>query len=232
MKQKLKILFAYFRSISQSVQTTILLDRDRIEEWDGRFITSEFSYISTTDSIEKIIEELVYIYFSDFRRYLDFDIDEYWYLQININPKEKTLTFTSSCKEEEEEEFRKDYDYTDLDSERQGNIDYLYSEFPDTVKIEFEGYGRWSDGEITGLYVDGKIKKITGDYDDALWNLGNYFMTKLNGSWWNDEAGAKFDITIWTDDIFVRGNTFNQDYKDTGMRIKVTPDNVKEMDEE
>ena len=232
MKNKLKILFAYFRSISQSVQTTILLDRDRIEDWDGKFMTSEFNYISATDSIEKIIEELVNIYYSDIRRYLDFDIDEYWYLQIDINPKEKILTFTSSCKEEEEEQFRRDYDYTDLDSERQEKIDYLYSEFPDTVKIEFEGYGRWGDGEIYRLYVDGKLTKITGDYDDALWNLGNYFMTKLNGSWWNDDAGANFDITIWADDIFVRGNTFNQDYKDTGMRIKVTPDNVKEMDEE
>ena len=232
MKNKLKILFAYFRSISQSVQTSILLDRDTIEEWDGKFSTSEGNYFSTTSSIEKIIEELIEIYYGDFRSYLDFDIDEYWYLYIDINPKEKILTFTASGKEETEDPFRKDYEYTDLDEERQGNIDYLYSEFADTAKIQFDGYGRWGEGEIYEFYVDGKQKKITSDYDDALWNIANYFMTKLNGRWWNDEGGANFSITIWGDDIFVRGNTFIQEYEDTGMRIKVTPDNVEENDEE
>ena len=232
MKNKLKILFAYFRGISQSVQTSILLDRHIIEEWDGKFSTSEGNYVSTTSSIEKIIEDLIEIYYSDFRSYLDFDIDEYWYLYIDIDPKEKILTFTASGKEETQDSFRKDYEYTDLDEERQGNIDYLYSEFPDTAKIQFDGYGRYSDGQIYEFYVDGKQKKITSDYDDALWNIANYFMTKLNGRWWNDEGGADFSITIWGDDIFVRGNTFTQEYQDTGMRIKVTPDNVEENDEE
>ncbi len=57
-------------------------------------------------------------------------------------------------------------------------------------------------------------------------------MTEMDGRWWNDEAGANFSITIWGDDIFVRGNTFIQEYEDTGMKIKVTPDNVLENDEE
>ena len=108
----------------------------------------------------------------------------------------------------------------------------MYSEFPDTAKIQFDGYGRWGNGEVYEFYVDGKQKKITSDYDDALWNIANYFMTKINGNWWYDETGADFSITIWGDDIFVRGNTFTQEYQDTGMRIKVTPDNVEENDEE
>ena len=230
MKNKLKILFAYFRGASDNVETTILLDRSNVEDWDGKFRPSEGGQIPLTTSIENIIYELVQIYYDEIRGYLDFDIDEYWYLYIDINPKEKILTFTASCKEETEDSFRKDYEYTDLDEERQGKIDYLYSEFPDTAKIQFDGYGRWGDGEIYEFYVDGKQKKITSDYDDALWNIANYFMTKLNGSWWNDEAGANFSITIWGDDIFVRGNTFIQEYEDTGMRIKVTPDNVEEND--
>lgn len=232
MKNKLKILFAYFRGASDNVETTILLDRSNVEDWDGKFRPSEGGQIPLTTSIENIIYELVQIYYDEIRGYLDFDIDEYWYLQINIYPKEKILTFTASCKEETEDSFRKDYEYTDLDEERQGKIDYLYSEFPDTAKIQFDGYGRWSDGEIYEFYVDRKQTKITSDYDDVLWNIANYFMTKLNGSWWNDEAGANFSITIWGDDIFVRGNTFTQEYQDTGMRIKVTPDNVEENDEE
>ena len=232
MKNKLKILFAYFRGASDNVETTILLDRSNVEDWDGKFRPSEGGQIPLTTSIENIIYELVQIYYDEIRGYLDFDIDEYWYLYIDINPKEKILTFTASGKEETEDPFRKDYEYTDLDEERQGNIDYLYSEFADTAKIQFDGYGRYGDGQIYEFYVDGKQKKITSDYDDALWNIANYFMTKLNGSWWNDEAGANFSITIWGDDIFVRGNTFIQEYEDTGMRIKVTPDNVEENDEE
>lgn len=232
MKNKLKILFAYFRGVSDNVETTILLDRSNVEDWDSKFRPSEGGQIHSTTSIENIIYELIQIYYDEIRGYLDFDIDEYWYLQINIYPKEKTLVFTASCKEETSTPFRKDYEYTDLDEERQGNIDYLYSEFPDTAKIEYEGYGRWSDGYIYDFYVDGKQKKITSDYDDVLWNIANYFMTKMDGRWWNAEAGADFSITIWGDDIFVRGNTFTQEYQDTGMKIKVTPDNVLENDEE
>ena len=232
MKNKLKILFAYFRRVSDNVETTILLDRSNVEDWDGKFRPSEGGQIPLTTSIENIIYELVQIYYDEIRGYLDFDIDEYWYLQINIYPKEKTLVFTASHKEETSTPFRIDYEYTDLDEERQGNIDFLYSEFPDTAKIEFQGYGRWSDGDIYELYVDGKQKKITSDYDDVLWNIANYFMTEMDGRWWNAEAGANFSITIWGDDIFVRGNTFIQEYEDTGMKIKVTPDNVEENDEE
>ena len=232
MKNKLKILFAYFRSISQSVQTTILLDRDAIEQWDGKFSTSEGNYVSTTSSIEKIIEELIEIYYHTIRGYLNFDQDEYWHLEINVFPNKKTLIFTASCKEEQEIRFTRDYEYTQLDEERQGLVDYLYSEFSDNAKIEFEGYGRWDDGSVYEFYVDGKPKKNTEDYDDTLWNIANYFMTKINGNWWNDGPGASYDITIWGDDIFVRGLKYEQEYEDTGMRIEITPDNVLENDEE
>lgn len=232
MKNKLKILFAYFRGISNFVETTLMCDRSNIEDWDGRFITSEGNYVRSTASIENIIYELFQVYYDEIRGYLNFDIDEYWNLNIEIDSKEKVLIFRASCKEETSNPFRRDYEYTDLDEERQGNIDFLYSEFPDTAKIEYQGYGRWSDGDIYEFYVDGKKVKITSDYDDALWNIGNYFMKKINGNWWNDEAGASFDITIWGDDIFVRGNSYTQEYEDTGMAIEVTPDNVLENDDE
>lgn len=231
MKNKLKILFAYFRGISDHVETTILLDTSNVEDWDGKFITTEHKHITLVGSIENIIYELIQIYYDEIRGYLDFDIDEYWYLQIDIYPKEKTLVFTASHKEETSTPFRIDYEYTDLDTERQGNIDFLYSEFPDTAKIEFQGYGRWSDGEVYEFYVDGRQVKITSDYDDVLWGIANYIMTEMDGRWWNQEAGADFSITIWGDDIFVRGKTYIQEYEDTGMKIKVTPDNVLENDE-
>lgn len=231
MKQKLRILLAYFRGISDHVKTTILLDRSNIEDWDGKFQTIEGKYIRIVGSIENIIYELFQIYYDEIRGYLNFDVDEYWYLQINIYPKEKTLVFTASCKEETTNSFEINYEYSNLDDERQGNIDFLYSEFPDTAKIEFYGYGRWSDGEILHFYIDGRKVKITEDYDDVLWGIANYFMTKINGNWWNDEAGSDFHIIIWGDDVFVDGENYTLEYEDTGMKIKVTPDNVLENDE-
>jgi hypothetical protein len=231
MKQKLKILFAQFRGVSQSLETTILMDRDRIEDWDQIFVTYEGSSLSMTTSIENILKELIDLYYSQIRGYLNFDIDEYWYLQIDINPSKKTLVFTATCKEEQEIRFTRDYEYTDLDSERQGLVDYLYSEFPDSAKIEFEGYGRWDDSSVSEFYVDGMRKRNIEDYDE-LWDIANYFMSKINGTWWNSDAGASYDITIWGDDIFVRGYKYEQEYEDTGMTIKVTPDDVLENDEE
>lgn len=228
MKQKLKILFAYFKSFkTQSLHTTILLDRDKIEDWDGKYMTDENKLITPVGSMEKIIEELIEVYYDVFRGYLTFEYDEYWHLYVNIYPNEQKIQFTASCKEETASSFERDYEYSNLDDGIQGNIDFLYSEFPDTAKIEFYGYGRWSDGEILHFYIDDRQVKITSDYDDALWSIANYFMTKINGRFWNDEAGADFHIIIWGDDIFVNGETFTQEYEDTGMLIEVTPDKVE-----
>jgi len=233
MKNKLKILFAYFRNLSDSIHTNILLDREYIEDWDGgKFRTSDGNYFTPPESIIKIIEELIAIYYHEFKRYVNFEYDEYWYLYVTIEPKSKILIFNASSKEEISERFRREYEYQGLDEERRDIIDYLYSEFPDTAKINFEGYGRWGDGEVYELHVDGKQKNINGDLEDKFWNLAYYFMSKINGSWWNDGPGGYFDITIWNDDIFVSGNFFEHEYQDTGMSIEVTPDNVEENDKE
>lgn len=232
MKQKLKILFAYFKSFkTQSLRTTILLDRHKIEDWDGKYMTDENKLITPVGSMEKIIQELIEVYYDIFRGYLTFEYDEYWHLYVNIYPNEQKIEFTASCKEETASSFERDYEYSNLDDGIQGNIDFLYSEFPDTAKIEFYGYGRWSDGEILHFYIDDRQVKITSDYDDALWNIANYFMTKMDGRFWNDEAGADFHIIIWGDDIFVNGETFTQEYEDTGMLIEVTPDKVEEFED-
>jgi len=227
IEQKLKLLFGYFMGFKTvSAKTTILLDRSYIEDWDGKFVLSSSKVITPVSSIEKIIEELIEIYYSEFRRYINFEYDDYWYLYITIYPKEKELIFEARCKEEEEEPFNEDYNYENLDEERQEIIDYLYSEFSDFAKINFSIWGRWGDGEVFGLNLNSKEKKINGELDDKLWNFGNYCMKKIRGKFWNDEAGANVDITIWGDDIFVKGKFFKQDYEDTGMLIRVTPDNI------
>lgn len=226
MKQKLKILFAQFRGVSQSLETTILLDRYRIEDWDKRFVTNTGNYFSMTVSIENILEELIELYYPIIVEYLDFDIDEYWYLEINIFPEKKTLIFTASCKKEEYIPFSRDYEYIQLDDERKIIVDTLYSEFSDNTKIEFQGYGRYSDGEIFNIEVNNRPITKTYELDETLWSLVNYFMTKIDGTWWNDGPGTNYNITIWGDDIFVKGHTITEEFNDTGMVIRVTPDNL------
>lgn len=226
MKQKLKILFAQFRGVSQSLGTTILLDRYKIEDWNKSFVTNTGNYFSMTTSIENILEELIELYYPIIVEYLDFDIDEYWYLEINIFPEKKTLIFTASCKEEVYIPFSKDYEYIQLDDERKILVDTLYSEFSDNTKIEFQGYGRYGDGETFNIEVNNRPISKTYELDDALWSLVNYFMTKINGNWWNDGPGANYNITIWGDDIFVKGHEITEEFNDTGMVIRVTPDNL------
>ena len=232
MKNNLKYLFAFLRSFkSDVIQTTILMDRNYIEEWDKNFQTSNGKNVKLIKPIIEIIEELIEIYYDEIRGYLNFDYDEYWHLSVNIYPNEQKIQFTASCKEETASSFERDYEYSNLDDGIPdgipGNIDFLYSEFPDTAKIEFYGYGRWGDGYIYDFYVDGRQVKITSDYDDVLWNIANYFMTKIHGRGWNEEAGADFHIIIWGDDIFVNGETFTQEHEDTGMLIEVTLDSFE-----
>ena len=234
MKQKLKLLFAYFRSFkTNSLQTVITLDRSNIEDWDGLFKTTEGKQIEPVGSIEKIIEELIEIYYyNKFLKYLNFDYDEYWNLSIDINPNEQKLLFTATCKEQTETPFEEDFEYRLLPLERQNNIDYLYSEFADGTKIDFKGWGRWGDGNITELDVEGRTLEVTGDVEITLWDITYYFMSEISSKYWNDGPGGDFDITIWGDDIFVKGINYEQEYEDTGMNIEVTPDNVLENEDD
>ena len=88
MKNKLKMLFAYFRALKdKNVFTHLTLDRDYIEEWGESFQVND-KYIKPAGSIIKIIEELIKLYYYDFTRYNDYSVDEYWYLEIHIFPFE------------------------------------------------------------------------------------------------------------------------------------------------
>ena len=100
MKNKLKMLFAYFRAFKdKNVFTHLTLDRNYIEDW-GRDFQVNGKYIKSIGSITNIIEELVKLYEDEFYRYNDYSVDEYWYLEIHIHPFENRLIFTSECKVE------------------------------------------------------------------------------------------------------------------------------------
>lgn len=237
MKQKLKLLFAFLRGLKVDfANTTIYMDRRTIDDWGGKFETvnrndKRIKNLILPSNIEKIIDDLIEYYMDDFYRDLDLSYDDYWNLYVEIHPFQNRVTFESLHKQQQELPFERDYEYKSLDVERQGVVDFLYSEFEDGTKIEFEGNGAWGDGDIYRLYVNGS-RTIYTEYEEALWNITNYFMSKIVGNWWNDGPGASYDITIWGDDIFVKGKSYEQDYENTGMLIEVRPDNFEKIDEE
>ena len=227
MKNKLKMLFAYFRVFKdKNIFTHLALDRDYIEDWDEKFQVNG-KYIKPVGSVIKIIEELIQLYYDDFYRYNDYSVDEYWYLEIHIHPFENKLIFTSECKVEKAKRNKKRYDFKDLRQENKDFINKIYEENEGLTKFEIEFTGRWDDGEIDSVYFDGR--RYDFDDDDGFWGLVVDLMHKAEGGpYWNEGPGAEGDLLVWDSVMFLDYTKYDEEYEDTGMRIEVTPDNVKE----
>lgn len=232
MKNKLRLLFGVLRGFGyEKLETLIIMDRDNIEDWRGKFSVGGVNDFNIPSFIEKILKELIDSLWYEFRKYIDLDIDEYWTLYIDIYPKENRLVFSGTHKEETMDDFQRTFTYSELKKETQEGIDYLYSEYSDTAKFDFEMYGRWGDGDVYKFEVDGRITKITGKLDDVLWSIGNGLISKITGSrYWNDDAGADLDCRIWGDDIITSGAIKKHEYVDSGINLEITPDNVENFD--
>jgi hypothetical protein len=227
MKNKLKMLFAYFRAFKdKNIFTHLTLDRDYIEDW-GETFTINDKRATPAGSITKIIEDLIKLYYDEFYRYNDYDVDEYWYLEIHIKPFENKLIFTSECKVEKKTRNKKQYDFKDLNQESKDFINKIYEENEGLTKFEIEFTGRWDDGEIDLVYFDNRRHYF--DDDDGFWGLVVDLMHKAEGGpYWNEGPGASGDLVVWDSVMFLDYIKFDEEYEDTGMRIEVTPDNVKE----
>lgn len=231
MKEKLKILFGVLRGTGyEMIETRMAMDRYYIEDWNHKFSVGNQIEFEIPSFVEKILGELINYLYSDFRKYLDLEIDEWWYLYIDIYPKENRLVFQGSHKVEFLNDFEKRFNYDEMNKEVQDNIDYLYSEYSDTAHFDFEMYGRWGDGEVYKFKVDNRNIKITAELDEKLWQIGNSIMKEIDGTWWNDEAGADLDCRIWGDDILAKGYIKRQEYEDSGMYFEVTLDNIENFD--
>jgi len=226
MKNKLKMLFAYFRGLKdKNVHTHLTLDREDIEDWDRKFYVNG-KYITPAGSIIKIIEELIELYYDEFYRYNDYDIDTYWYLEIHIYPFENRLVFTSECKVEKTTRNKTRYDFIDLTQENKDFVNKVYEENEGLTKFQIEFTGRWGDGDINYVYFDNKRHHF--DDDVEFWGLINDLMVQSEGRWWNESTGAEGDLVVWDSVMFLDYIKYEEEYEDTGMRIEVTPDNVKE----
>jgi len=230
MKQRLKLFFAFLRGLKgHFVDTSIVMDRKQIEDWDGKFdVTDEKKHTKRRplpSHFEKFIDDLIKNHMDDFYGYLNLDFDDYWYLDINIYPFENKIIFISSHKVEERESFNKIFNYGDLSQKNKETILQFYEDDEDLVKIEYEFVGRWDDGQIYGLELDGTLTRISNQMDEDLWMIVNELMKKITGNnYWNTDAGAEGHVTIWGDSIFIKGVTKDQDYESTDMEFEINLD--------
>jgi hypothetical protein len=233
MKQRLKLFFAFLRGLKgHLVDTSILIDMSSIEDWDDKFdITNEqrqTKRMKLPPNLQRFIEELIKNHMDDFYEYLDLTWDDYWYLYINIYPFENRIVFTSSHKVEERESFNKIFNYGDLSQKNKETILQFYEDDEDLAKIEYEFVGRWDDGQVYSLELDGILTRIDNQMDENLWMIVNELMKTTTGNtYWNIEAGAEGHVTVWGDTIFIKGVTKDQDYEPTDMKLEINLDTYK-----
>ena len=104
----------------------------------------------------------------------------------------------------------------------------FYEDDEDLAKIEYEFFGRWDDGQIYSLELDGILTRISNQMDEDLWMIVNELMKTTTGNtYWNIEAGAEGHVTIWGDTIFIKGVTKDQDYEPTDMKLEINLDTYK-----
>ena len=230
MKQKLKLLFAFLRGLkAHLVDASITMDRTYVEDWDDRFdVTNEqrqTKRMMLPPNLQRFIEELIKNHMDDFYEYLDLSWDEYWYLYVSIYPFENRIVFTSSHKVEERTSFNKIFSYKDLSEKNKETILKFYEDDEELAKIDYEFVGRWDDGNLWDLELDGVPIRISNQMDEDLWMIVNELMEKITGNkYWNTDAGAEGDVRIWGDSIFIKGVIKDQDYESTDMELKINLD--------
>jgi hypothetical protein len=232
MKNRLILLFELFKQIGgTSADFEITMDRSFIEDWNRtvyiNYNNSSRRNVKIPFLMVKTLEDLVKKYYDVFWDYNNYDLDEFWYLFIKINFIEKKIIFRSQCKEEIYNKFSHDFKKDDFSKIVQNYISEITNNGSDVVDFEF--LGRWDDGEIYNVNLNGKknTEFFLGD-DHVYWEICNAVMEKIVNKYWNSEQGATGEIRLWGDDIFVRGKEFLEEYQWTNLNLVVTPDNVED----
>ena len=92
--------------------------------------------------------------------------------------------------------------------------------------IEFDG--RWDDGRVNNIWIDGRAVSKEDFPRVDFWKIVNPIMKWETTTYWNSEHGYGGDITIWGDDVIGDIEEFYEEMESTKLNLVVTPDNVKE----
>lgn len=232
MKDRLKMLFAYFRGFkSQIVSTSILIDDADAEifDWDQNYFFDNDKKYTPIKPINDTIEKLIKIYYNEFTKHNTYDWDTLWSLDITISPFENKILFESECKQPNDIDIDQMFEINDMNSTRRQPVLDFQSKVEATI-IDIQFFGEFDSGEVTRLEFDNREKPINGpDWDeDDLLNVVDSIMTSFDGKYWNESGGYSGDIRIWGDDIILNCVKHELDYSPTGLKLVVTTENVKD----
>lgn len=241
MKQKVRILLAYFRGFGvDRLNTYIDFDYDRINDWNEIFEDLRGNEVKPPKSIIQIIEDLIDYKMKEFHKYNDYEWDEYWTLFINIYPKENRINFQSECRIQSEEAYKFEYNLESSEEmSRSGDEPTLPQNILDEVNKIFnkEIYEEENevifdfDGSYDEIIVDSTFE-IDGDYQRKRTNSWVDLLDKIMrwavDRWWNEGPGNSGTVKIVRNESLVINGVFkSQDYEMTDMNINVTPDSFE-----
>ena len=210
MKQKLKLLLAYFRAFKTDVlDTYINFDYNYEENWDEKFTTKEGKEITLPTKLQEIFDDIVKEYMEKFHRENNYDESEYWTLLVYVYPKQNRINFQSECEVVSEYDGQQTFSLNRKNTQLSTTTLDLVGNY-DQIDVQLDFY----------KFINDDINYI---------ELADQLMTSILDRWWSDGPGGYGTIYVEKDkSIRMEYYTKSKDHEMTDMNINVTPDNVEE----
>jgi hypothetical protein len=229
MKQKLKLLLAYFRAFKTDVlDTYINFDYNHMESWNLKFTTKEGKEIELPTKLQETFEDILKSYMQKFHRENNYDESEWWTLFVYVYPKQNRISFQSECEivteSDGQQTFSLNRKNTQLSPTTLDLVDTIFKEdLKDKDKFNFEFNGNYDQIDVNldfYIFINDDINYI---------ELTDQLMTNILGRWWTDGPGSYGTIYVEKDkSIRMEFFTKSKDHEMTEMNINVTPDNIEE----
>lgn len=228
MKQKLKLLLAYFRAFKTDVlDTYINFDYNYMESWNGKFTTKEGKEITLPTKLQEIFEDIIKEYMQKFHRENNYEESEWWTLLVYVYPKQNRINFQSECEIVTEHDGQKTFslnrENTSLPREIFNILDTIFeNDLKDKDKFRFEFNGSYDE-------IDVDLDFYMFINDDVYYiELTDQLMTIVDGKWWTEGPGTYGTIYVEKDkSIRMEYYLKSKDHEMTDMNINVTPDNIE-----
>lgn len=228
MKQKLKLLLAYFRAFKTDVlDTYINFDYNYMESWNGKFTTKEGKEITLPTKLQEIFEDIIKEYMQKFHRENNYEESEWWTLLVYVYPKQNRINFQSECEIVTEHDGQKTFslnrENTSLPREIFNILDTIFeNDLKDKDKFRFEFNGSYDE-------IDVDLDFYMFINDDVYYiELTDQLMTIVDGKWWTEGPGAYGTIYVEKNkSIRMEYYLKSKDHEMTDMNINVTPDNIE-----
>jgi hypothetical protein len=221
MKNKLKLLFAYFRGFKTELVTThILFGDDDIEDWTMEFSISPTKSIEPSKNVLKIIEEFIWDNFRTMHENVDLSMDNIWSLSIYIKPFENKMTFQTESKHKVVQKIEETEDLSEFSQSTVEKIHEIQKNENISI-IDIQFYGAWGDGDITKLEYNGKQIK---DYwiKDKFWEITYDIVEKHTNKFWYEDEGVDGEIRIWGEDVIVWLNKISSEWENDNLNLVIT----------